>query len=79
MAIGLSEDIGMTTKQSLLSERTESVFRQVDRLEKLIGIGKVAVERMQSTPVVSKFDELANALDEIQSRLAQCNIELEKL
>ena len=48
-------------------------------MEELIGLNKISAESTQKTPTVSKFDGLANALEEIESRLAQCNIEIEKL
>lgn len=81
----MSEDMGIATqsagnKQTLLSERLDSVFKEVSRLEKLIGFsGNISSEKVQETPAVSKFDGIANALDEIQTRLAKCNIEVEKL
>ena len=85
MAMAMSEDMGIATqsagnKQTLLSERLDSVFKEVSRLEKLIGFsGNISSEKVQETPAVSKFDGIANALDEIQTRLAKCNIEVEKL
>ena len=87
--MAMLEDMGIAkevigVKQSLLSERLDRVFKQVTRLEKLIGFsGNISSEKVQATidtvPSVSKFDEIANALNEIQTRLAQCNIEVEKL